>query len=229
MAREWVVFTDPADDEHEIRADLTWLLTPWRCIFANGCRGIVAERPDDGCCTHGAFFTGPADESRVRAAARRLTPEQWQWHGSRVLAVTAQLDGAPARRTRTVDGGCVFLNRPGFPAGAGCALHAAAQQAGQHPLTTKPDVCWQLPLSVQRRPGVTVVGEFSRAGWGAGGAELHWWCTGSAAAHSAPTALVHSYASELTELLGAAAYARLLELAAQRLAGAPPRRPAEEP
>ena len=29
-------------------------------------------------------------------------------------------------RTRLVDGACVFLNRPGFPTGPGCALHQHA-------------------------------------------------------------------------------------------------------
>ena len=49
-------------------------------------------------------------------------------------------------RTRLVDGACVFLNRPGFPGGTGCALHRMALREGLHPLLTKPDVCWQLPV-----------------------------------------------------------------------------------
>ena len=49
FAREWVEFTDPADPEHMVRADLTWLCSRWTCIFARGCRGILEDRPDDGC------------------------------------------------------------------------------------------------------------------------------------------------------------------------------------
>jgi|GEM_PF-3042707 len=36
--------------------------------------------------------------------------------------------------TRTVDGACVFLNRPGFPGGAGCALHGANAYVGDQPV-----------------------------------------------------------------------------------------------
>src|ERR1019366_4384887 len=41
---------------------------------------------------------------------------------------------------------CIFQNRPGFPAGAGCALHQHARLRGLEPHTVKPDVCWQLPI-----------------------------------------------------------------------------------
>ena len=38
--REWIEFADPADAEHLIRADLTWLCSRWTCIFGRGCHGI---------------------------------------------------------------------------------------------------------------------------------------------------------------------------------------------
>ena len=41
---------------------------------------------------------------------------------------------------------CVFLNRPGFAGGAGCALHIAAVNRGLPQMALKPEVCWQLPL-----------------------------------------------------------------------------------
>ena len=40
----------------------------------------------------------------------------------------------------------MFLNRPDFEAGPGCALHLHAMNTGQHFSETKPTVCWQLPL-----------------------------------------------------------------------------------
>ena len=43
---------------------------------------------------------------------------------------------------------CIFLNRPGFGGGEGCALHIAAVDAGDSPTEWKPSVCWQLPLRV---------------------------------------------------------------------------------
>jgi hypothetical protein len=101
-----------------------------------------------------------------------------------------------------------------------------ALRTGVHPLTTKPDVCWQLPVRreqehVERPDGTRVlvssVGEFDRRGWGPGGADLHWWCTGAPLAHVSPEPLVETYAPELTELLGEAAFAELRRLAELRL------------
>ena len=50
--------------------------------------------------------------------------------------------------TRVVDGACIFLNRPGFAGGEGCALHIAALACDESPTEWKPSVCWQLPLRV---------------------------------------------------------------------------------
>ena len=61
FARDWLEFTDPADPEHVVRADLTWLLSSWTCVFGSGCAGVVEGRPDDGCCSHGAIYSDPDD------------------------------------------------------------------------------------------------------------------------------------------------------------------------
>ena len=209
-------FTDPDDPETVYRCDLTWLLSEWTCIFGNGCHGIVAGRDDDGCCTHGAFYSDRDDEKRVRKAAKELTRKDWQHHAAGKAGITTVDDGN--RRTRTVDGACIFLNRPGFAGGAGCALHALALRTDRHPLQTKPDVCWQLPVRrtfewVERPDDtkvlVTTIGEYDRRGWGPGGHDLQWWCTSSPQAHGSGTPLFRSYAPELTELMGEAAYAVL--------------------
>jgi hypothetical protein len=232
FAREWVQFPDPADPDHLVRADLTWLTSAWTCIFGRGCAGVVEGRPDDGCCSHGAFFTDEDDLARVTAAVADLTPEDWQLAAVGRGAWTEEdsaddeKDGVRSLRTRIVDGACVFLNRPGFAGGTGCALHRMALRTGLHPLYTKPDVCWQLPVRreqehVDRPDGtrvlVTTIGEFDRRGWGPGGHDLHWWCSGSPAAHVSPEPLVETYAAELTALIGAAAYAELRRLAELRL------------
>jgi hypothetical protein len=233
FAREWITFPDPADPDHVVRADLTWLTSAWTCVFGRGCAGVVAGRPDDGCCSHGAFFTEEDDLLRVTAAVADLTDEDWQlapvgrggWT-EQDAADDDDPEGVRSLRTRVVDGACVFLNRPGFPGGTGCALHRMALRTGLHPLTTKPDVCWQLPVRreqehVERPDGtkvlMTTIGEFDRRGWGPGGHDLHWWCTGSPAAHVSPEPLVATYEAELTALLGAAAYAELRRLAEARL------------
>jgi hypothetical protein len=238
FAREWIEFTDPADPEHRVRADLTWLTSAWTCVFGRGCAGVVEGRAEDGCCNHGAFFTDTDDLDRVEAAVAELTPLDWQRHPGTAVGradwtepdtLTEPADGEVAEealRTRVVDGACLFLNRPGHPGGAGCALHAMALRQGRHPLETKPDVCWQLPVRREQewvdRPDdtrvlVSTIGEFDRRGWGPGGHDLHWWCTGSPAAHVASEPLVVTYAPELTALLGPAAYAELRRLTEARL------------
>lgn len=229
FAREWVEFIDPDDEEHMVRADLTWLCSRWTCIFGQGCHGVVG-RPDDGCCSHGAFFSDAADEKRVRRMARELDPSTWQ-HASlgqrKGISVRDSIgEEKDRRRTRRVDGACIFLNRPGFSGGAGCALHALALRTGRHPLETKPDVCWQLPIRRDQewveRPDdtkvlVSTITEFDRRGWGTGGHDLHWWCTSSPEAHVGGEPLYVSYGPELTALIGQPAYEELVRLAAERL------------
>jgi hypothetical protein len=172
----------------------------------------------------------------VTAAVADLTDEDWQLapvgRGAWTEEDVAEEGQAPGEggvrslRTRRVEGACVFLNRPGFPGGTGCALHRMALREELHPLLTKPDVCWQLPVrreqeEVERPDGTKVlvssIGEFDRRGWGPGGHDLHWWCTGSPAAHVSPEPLVLTYAAELTALLGAAAYEELRRLTEARL------------
>lgn len=231
FAREWVEFVDPADPLGLIRADLTWLLSSWTCVYGSGCEGIVEGRADDGCCSHGAFYADDEDQARIEGFAATLKSKHWQYAAvGRELGVseTDELDGEPALRTRSVDGACVFLNRPGFAGGAGCALHALADRIGKHPLETKPDVCWQLPVRrtqewVERPDEVSVlvtsIGEFDRRAWGPGGEDLHWWCTSDPIAHVGAEPLWVSYAPELRALLGEGAYAELARLCARRTDG----------
>lgn len=238
-AREWIVFPDPDDPQHEIRADLTWLLSTWTCIFGRGCRGINAERPGDACCTHGAYFVDADDEKRVKKYAKQLTPATWERHGTRSLFVTDELDGEPARKTRVIDDVCVFFNRAEGP-DYGCALHHLAERKGVSILETKPEVCWQVPVKREwedlgEEGTRTTLTEFSRAAWGEGGADLSWWCSASVSAHDAgadtthdglgaadsgsgSTPFVRTYAEELRALIGDAAYEELDRLCAARLA-----------
>jgi hypothetical protein len=232
--REWIDFRDPADDTHWIRADLTWLCSRWTCIFGRGCHGILPDRPDDGCCSHGAFLSDKADEKNVRAFADELTAEDWQFHaaaraggGKRLNVIERDdLDDEKRKRTRTIDGGCIFLNRPGFAAGSGCALHGLALRTGRHPLETKPEVCWQLPVRREqdwvdlpdgKRILRSTVSEFDRRAWGEGGHDLGWYCTSSPEAHVGHEPLYISYGPELTALIGEPAYAELARVCARRL------------
>jgi hypothetical protein len=234
--REWIEFIDPANDEHTIVADLTWLLSRWTCVFGTpACQGIIAGRPDDGCCSHGAFLCDADDRKKLRRAVKMLTPQDWQLidearddRGTvreKNYLEEDELDDEPARRTRRYDGACIFLNRPGFAGGIGCALHTMALRTGVEPLTVKPDVCWQLPIRrtqdwVDRPDGVqilrTELTEYDRRGWGPGGADLNWYCTGSPDAHAGTRPVWRSYAPELIELIGQPAYDELARLCARR-------------
>ena len=225
--RAWVEFVDPADDGQVFRCDLTWLTSYWACIFGAGCPGIYAEQPDAGCCTLGAHFSDRADERRVRGFVSELIPDTWQQHAlGRTRGGWVETDDEGARKTRVVDGACIFLNRPGFVGGAGCALHALALRTGRHPVETKPDVCWQLPIRrtydrVTRPDGaeilVVTIAEYDRRGWGAGGHDLDWYCSGNTEAHVAPDPVFVSCERELRELMGDGAYDELARHCRQRL------------
>ncbi len=219
IARVWVEFDDPATDGQRYRCDLTWLTSKWTCIFGAGCPGIYADRPHDGCCTLGAHFTDKDDVRRVARVARELDPSTWQHHpGGTDKASWIEKDG-DADVTRVVDGACIFLNRPGFAAGAGCALHQHAVRTGAAPHTAKPDVCWQLPVRRSyrnvTRPDETeyleiTITEFDRRGWGPGGHDLDWYCSGTPLAHVGREPVYRSMHGELEELMGPQAYAELV-------------------
>lgn len=226
--RAWVEFPDPADADQRLRCDLTWLCSSWTCIFGAGCQGIYAGRPDDGCCTLGAHFSAPDDEARVAGYVKQLTADDWEFHDvghKRKRWVETDADGD--RKTAVHEGACIFLNRPGFAAGEGCALHSWALRNDRHPLETKPDVCWQLPVrrlyrEVELTDGTTyteiTVTEYDRRGWGPGGHDLDWYCSGNTQAHVATEPVFVSYAAELVELVGQPAYDILVQHCTAHLA-----------
>jgi hypothetical protein len=219
--RAFVEFVDPDDSAQVFRCDLTWLTSRWMCIFGQGCRGIYADRPDDGCCTLGAHFSDQDDEKRVRGFVRLLDREQWQFFdaGNRSRNAWVDTDDEGDRKTAVHEGACIFLNRPGFPGGEGCALHGLALRLGRHPLETKPDVCWQLPIrrtfrEVELPDGTAytevTIGEYDRRGWGPGGHDLDWYCSANTEAHVAEEPVYLSNGPELVELMGQAAYDELV-------------------
>jgi hypothetical protein len=222
--RAYVEFVNPDDDSEMLRCDLTWLTSSYQCIFGGGCKGIYADSPDTGCCTLGAHFADKDDEKRVEKYVEQLTPTQWQFHpGRRVKKrdwVELDEDGERKTRAHEVDGqrGCVFHNRRDFHAGAGCALHLLALEQGRNPLETKPDVCWQLPIrrtfrTVERQDGTSYtevsIGEYDRRGWGPGGHDLDWYCSGNTEAHVAVEPVYVTHEPELVELMVRAAYDEL--------------------
>ncbi len=222
IPRAYVEFLDPDDKAQMFKCDLTWLTSQYMCIFGQGCAGIYAERPDDGCCSHGAHFADKDDEKRVRSFVKQLDPGHWQFHdvGTSAKSAWIETDDEGDRKTAVHDGACIFLNRPGFAGGEGCALHGLALRQDKHPLEAKPDVCWQLPIrrtfrDVELPDGTAytevTIGEYDRRGWGAGGHDFDWYCTGNPEAHVSPEPLYVTSAPELTELMGRAAYDELVD------------------
>jgi hypothetical protein len=224
--RAWVEFVDPDDESQVMRCDLTWLTSSYMCIFGQGCPGIYKESPETGCCTLGAHFADKDDEKRVASFVAQLNDEHWQFRpqGKKVRKRDwIEVDDEGERKTLTIehDGqtACIFHNRADFHSGAGCALHGLALTQGREPLETKPDVCWQLPIrrtfrEVERQDGTSYtevsIGEYDRRGWGPGGHDLDWYCSGNTEAHVAVEPVYVTNAAELTELMGKAAYAELV-------------------
>ncbi|MPZ61295.1 MAG: hypothetical protein GEU93_08365 [Propionibacteriales bacterium] len=218
--RAWVEFKDPDDSGQVFTCDLTWLTSRWSCIFGGGCKGIYADRPNDGCCTLGAHFSDKDDEKRVKKFVKQLGRDEWQFYDEGKKHGWIEKDEDGERKTRRYDGACIFHNRKGFSGGEGCALHHFALRRGMHPLETKPDVCWQLPIrrtfrDVELQDGTAyteiTIAEYDRRAWGPGGHDLDWYCTGNTEAHHAADPVFVSNEPELVELMGRAAYDVLAE------------------
>jgi hypothetical protein len=196
--------------------DVTFLESNWTCIFGNGCQGVLTGPTPElvqGCCSYGAHFVDEKDRRRVEKAAKLLTDDQWQFK-SKGKSGTTRTKKNGEMVTKLVQDACIFLNRPDFHRGAGCALHVMAIDNDESYIPLKPEVCWQLPLrrddEVQDDGHViTRIGQWNRRDWGAGGAEFHWWCTESASAFVGKTRVVDSMREELTAMVGEKVYDRL--------------------
>ena len=222
---EWISFEDPDEDRTWV-FDLTFLLSRWTCIFGRGCQGVLTEPSAEmvqGCCSYGAHFSDDEDRFKTETAATTLSDEEWQFAkiGRKKGTTKQQRDGTWT--TRLVDDACIFLNRPGFGAGAGCALHVAAVNRGLPHMALKPEVCWQLPL---RRVDATdevghvtsTIREWKRRDWSEGGFEFAWWCTDAPDAFVGEHTVLASMANELVAMVGKRVYNVLLTAVAERTA-----------
>lgn len=214
---------DPAnatiiDGDVTWRFDAAFLTSNWTCIWGRGCLGILDEPSEElgqGCCSMGADLDG-ADEARlISAMAAMLEPELFEFHA------TALSDGVfsdvTSTNTRVVDGACIFLNRPGFAGGSGCALHLAALDAGESPIDWKPSVCWQLPIRVDWEQisdseERATVRRWSREDWGAEGTTMAWCCTEGDRAYVGDIPVIDALSDELGAILGGDVLARLRHL-----------------
>lgn len=204
-----MVFTGGVTDV--ARHDLDFLRSHWTCIWDRGCVGIgevPAAHLGLGCCSVGAEMLDTEEAMNTTALAAMLDPAQFQFQA------TARDGGVlddNAANTRVVDGACVFLNRPGFDGGAGCALHLAALSHGESPLDWKPSVCWQLPIKVETLPdGTRRLRRWRRSDWGDEGQSMAWLCTDpETGSYGGEQPVIDSLEPELTALLGREVYVEL--------------------
>jgi hypothetical protein len=221
---EYVAF-DALDEHRTWVFDLTFLTSNWHCIYGDGCPGVLTQPAPElvqGCCSYGAHLIDEDDADAVRAAAERLDDRQWQFRK------VSSRRGGPIRRnaegtlvTRLVDDACIFLNRPGFAGGPGCALHRGAVDAGERFMDWKPDVCWQLPLRLVEDTDdaghvTSTLREWKRRDWGDGGHEFHWWCTDAPDAFDGHQPVYVELRDEIVEMVGRWAYDRLVDYVEQR-------------
>ncbi len=213
---EWVSFDDPDEDRTWV-FDVTFLASNWTCIFGRGCQGVLTEPAPDlvhGCCSYGAHFVDEDDVRRVQRYAEELTKDEWQFKKKALSKGVLRTTKRGETITRLVDGACIFLNRPGFATGPGCALHQAALRRGRRPLEMKPEVCWQLPLRREDQVAddghvTSSISQWDRRHWGAGGHEFAWWCTESPESFVGTTPVYKAMAPELTTMTGKNVYGYL--------------------
>jgi len=219
---EWISFEDP--DEHRTWLfDATFLRSDYMCVFGCGCKGILDEPAPElaqGCCSHGAHFADAGDVANVERHFERVRPEHMQFHAKALKKGYLRDgdpddEGAPTVVTRVVDDACIFLNRPGFDGGIGCALHIAALDAGERPLDWKPEVCWQVPVRLEHSTDesghvTSRLREWKRRDWGDGGDDFGWWCTESPEAFVGEEPVYRSARDEIVQLVGAHIYEMLV-------------------
>jgi hypothetical protein len=221
-AHEWFSFEDEKREQTWV-FDVTFLESNWHCIFGNGCQGVLtgpAEELVQGCCSYGAHFVDEKDRRRVEKAALRLTADQWQFKSKGKNGTTREKRNGELV-TRLVQDACIFLNRPDFHRGPGCALHVLAIDSKESYVPLKPEVCWQLPLrrdeeTDERGHVTTTIRQWDRKHWGEGGDDFHWWCTEAPEAFTGKQRVIDEMREELVAMVGEKVYNRLRSYLDQR-------------
>lgn len=206
-AYDWYEFSIRGDDEKHgellrVRVNVSFLTSTWKCIFGQGCPGVLVSgaMEDRGCCQIGVHMEHTDDDyKRVRSYVEQLTEEDLDENLLRIVRKKGwryrdtSNDGESALEdypwhTKVVDGACVLANRAGGSTGKlGCSLHVLANRLGLHHSDTKPNICWQIPLSVTEdyddeadQTTMTVTGTPASV-WGSTDPKAldspGWWCT----------------------------------------------------
>lgn len=232
ISRHTSAVTEPNTYVEVTEGDRLWrfetgfLNSNWTCIWGRGCLGIETERSLEsghGCCSWGAQMDSVDEAMNLSAMAAMIPDHLFQY---REAATSDGIFSDDSRtNTKVIDGACIFLNRPGFSGGAGCALHIAAVEAEELPLDWKPSVCWQLPIKVDwelttpdqhqpadRQPGIAEVATvrgWQRRDWGEDGTTMAWCCTEGPEAYVGKERVIDSLAGEIAEIVGEAVWVEL--------------------
>lgn len=206
------------DDGTTWRFDRSFLESNWTCIWGEGCKGILdqpSEELQQGCCSLGAELD-PDEARTLSALVPMLQPERFQYHAEAASdGFFAGLSSDEAGwHTRVVDDGCIFLNRPGFVGGAGCALHLEALTQGERPIDWKPGVCWQLPIHVDFEATgddteTANLRAWRRTDWGEHGTTMAWCCTEEPEAYRGTERVIDSLAEEIEAMVGTPVFVEL--------------------
>ena len=221
----WVTF-DESEGTRWV-ADVGFLSSPWTCIWGRGCQSIdgpAAAHLQHGCCSVGAELTDESEILNLAAHALCIPDGLWQHRDTAAASPSGFYRDDEHSNTAVVDGACIFLNRPGFAGGAGCALHLGALAMGESYVDWKPNVCWQVPVRIDEQrddEGRTVLTlrRWTTEDWG--DTPAAWWCTEVPEAFVGDRPMVQAMAEELVELCGPEAAARLTNLSRARAAPEP--------
>lgn len=202
-------YVDPVDGTRW-SIDVGFMDSKWKCIWGQGCEGILDRRAaelNQGCCSVGAQMLDEDEALRIGGLGLSLDPDRFQY-AEIAMQDGVFVDGAHTA-TRIVDDACIFLNRPGFAGGEGCALHLAALDEGDSPIEYKPAICWQAPIKVDHHEdGSKTLRPWRRDDWGGEQESMAWCCTDTSQSEALPSAYVGDVAvaeslhAELRGLLG---------------------------
>ncbi len=209
---DFIEIDDPEDFQRRWRLQVDFLNSNWTCIWGRGCQGILDDPAEDlgqGCCSLGAEMFDE-DEARLTSAmAAMIDSRRFQYHAEAERA--GIFSDESATNTRVVDGACIFLNRPGFAGGAGCALHLEAVTNSESPTEWKPSVCWQLPIKIDWTLSAdgtetATLRQWARKDWGSGGSTMAWICTDEPESYVGTNPVIDSLSEELQALMGPKLY-----------------------
>jgi hypothetical protein len=229
--------TGPADymefihDGKNYRANLSWVMSNWKCIFGEGCSGHFGENdktyaPDVACCSLGFWVDDQKDIDKVNHYVEQLTDEDWDKELRQVVEAKGDWkitykddDKDLSVKSRVHEGGCVFANRSNGSAGKpGCAFHVLAERIGKHFTEVKPNVCWTVPLHVyQDEDNVTVVDTWDADEWGGAQKDgthdkwMKWWCVDTPDAYVGTQHVYQYLEAEMRLIIGDGPYETMVQ------------------